>query len=135
MSSTISLNVANFVTLKLTPENYTLWREQLLALAESRDMVGLLTGETTKPIMYTSKRTSTTDASSTSEATNQQISEEERMPLSATMVGALLGLGTQMYSNALRKLPYMRRKSTIPNPNFDSDWIMFLLKKGCLKCD
>ncbi|CAB79015.1 putative protein [Arabidopsis thaliana] len=30
------------------------------------------------------------------------------MPISATMVGALLGLGTQMYSNALRKLPYMR---------------------------
>ncbi|KAJ6703301.1 EXCITATORY AMINO ACID TRANSPORTER [Salix viminalis] len=24
------------------------------------------------------------------------------------MIGALLGLGTQMYSNALRKLPYMR---------------------------
>jgi hypothetical protein len=31
------------------------------------------------------------------------------MPLSATTIGALLGLGTQMYSNALRKLPYMRR--------------------------
>ncbi|KAL9272741.1 hypothetical protein AKJ16_DCAP12755 [Drosera capensis] len=30
------------------------------------------------------------------------------MALSATMIGALLGLGTQMYSNALRKLPYMR---------------------------
>ncbi|XP_076881983.1 uncharacterized protein LOC143530296 [Bidens hawaiensis] len=30
------------------------------------------------------------------------------MPASATMIGALLGLGTQMYSNALRKLPYMR---------------------------
>ncbi|EXB83240.1 hypothetical protein L484_011534 [Morus notabilis] len=30
------------------------------------------------------------------------------MPLSSTMIGALLGLGTQMYSNALRKLPYMR---------------------------
>lgn len=27
------------------------------------------------------------------------------------MIGALLGLGTQMYSNALRKLPYMRRIS------------------------
>ena len=26
------------------------------------------------------------------------------------MIGALLGLGTQMYSNALRKLPFMRRK-------------------------
>ncbi|KAD7478258.1 hypothetical protein R6Q59_007707 [Mikania micrantha] len=30
------------------------------------------------------------------------------MPASATLIGALLGLGTQMYSNALRKLPYMR---------------------------
>ncbi|KAA8537160.1 hypothetical protein F0562_029614 [Nyssa sinensis] len=30
------------------------------------------------------------------------------MPASATMIGALLGLGTQMYSNALRKLPCMR---------------------------
>ncbi|KAG6512076.1 uncharacterized protein LOC121976349 [Zingiber officinale] len=30
------------------------------------------------------------------------------MPNTATMVGALLGLGIQVYSNALRKLPYMR---------------------------
>ncbi|CAM8924508.1 unnamed protein product [Rhodiola kirilowii] len=30
------------------------------------------------------------------------------MPVSTTLIGALLGLGTQMYSNALRKLPYMR---------------------------
>ncbi|TYI49712.1 hypothetical protein E1A91_D12G053800v1 [Gossypium mustelinum] len=30
------------------------------------------------------------------------------MAVSATAIGALLGLGTQMYSNALRKLPYMR---------------------------
>ncbi|XP_057811979.1 uncharacterized protein LOC131026215 isoform X1 [Salvia miltiorrhiza] len=30
------------------------------------------------------------------------------MAISATMFGALLGMGTQMYSNALRKLPYMR---------------------------
>ncbi|KAI3784520.1 hypothetical protein L1987_43619 [Smallanthus sonchifolius] len=34
--------------------------------------------------------------------------EDRKMPASATMIGALLGLGTQMYSNALRKLPYMR---------------------------
>jgi hypothetical protein len=40
--------------------------------------------------------------------TNFRRSEDETMPISATMVGALLGLGTQMYSNALRKLPYMR---------------------------
>lgn len=52
MASTISLNVANFVTLKLTLENYPLWREQLLALAESQDMVDLLTGENQKPDAY-----------------------------------------------------------------------------------
>ncbi|KAH7544863.1 hypothetical protein FEM48_Zijuj01G0031100 [Ziziphus jujuba var. spinosa] len=34
--------------------------------------------------------------------------KRETMPLSSTVIGALLGLGTQMYSNALRKLPYMR---------------------------
>ncbi|WVZ23901.1 hypothetical protein V8G54_002445 [Vigna mungo] len=37
-----------------------------------------------------------------------QVKEEKTMVLSATTIGALLGLGTQMYSNALRKLPYMR---------------------------
>lgn len=36
------------------------------------------------------------------------------MMLSATVAGALLGLGTQVYSNALRKLPYMRRKHRRP---------------------
>ncbi|CAA6671321.1 unnamed protein product [Spirodela intermedia] len=30
------------------------------------------------------------------------------MPGTATAIGVLLGLGTQMYSNALRKLPMMR---------------------------
>ncbi|XVE48421.1 hypothetical protein DITRI_Ditri01bG0000900 [Diplodiscus trichospermus] len=34
--------------------------------------------------------------------------KEIGMAVSATVIGALLGLGTQMYSNALRKLPYMR---------------------------
>ncbi|EEF33887.1 conserved hypothetical protein, partial [Ricinus communis] len=52
MASTISHNVANFVTLRLTPENYPLYQEQLLALAESKDMIGLLTGEKIKPAMY-----------------------------------------------------------------------------------
>lgn len=51
------------------------------------------------------------------------------MAWSATMIGALLGVGTQMYSNALRKLPYMRRMidlllfsfiSLFSNPNFNS---------------
>ncbi|XP_078445990.1 excitatory amino acid transporter [Wolffia australiana] len=30
------------------------------------------------------------------------------MPATATAIGVLLGLGTQIYSNALRKLPLMR---------------------------
>ncbi|KAF6136591.1 hypothetical protein GIB67_016047 [Kingdonia uniflora] len=30
------------------------------------------------------------------------------MPIGTTMFGVLLGLGTQMYSNGLRKLPLMR---------------------------
>ena len=45
----------------------------------------------------------------------------KKMPATATMLGALLGLGTQMYSNALRKLPYMRRTFShlfTWNPNF-----------------
>ncbi|KAF9587643.1 hypothetical protein IFM89_004475, partial [Coptis chinensis] len=40
--------------------------------------------------------------------TRKETREKKKMPMSATMLGALLGLGTQMYSNALRKLPYMR---------------------------
>jgi hypothetical protein len=39
---------------------------------------------------------------------------QKKMVFSATVVGALLGLGTQMYSNALRKLPYMRRNYFLP---------------------
>ena len=38
------------------------------------------------------------------------------MPATPTIIGALLGLGTQMYSNALRKLPYMRRIAPFPFP-------------------
>jgi hypothetical protein len=39
------------------------------------------------------------------------------MPATPTIIGALLGLGTQMYSNALRKLPYMRRIAFFPTPS------------------
>ncbi|KAJ1424079.1 gag-polypeptide of LTR copia-type [Sesbania bispinosa] len=40
--TSLSLNVGNFITLKLTPSNYPLWREQALALAESQDLVDRL---------------------------------------------------------------------------------------------
>ncbi|KAJ0088515.1 hypothetical protein Patl1_32914 [Pistacia atlantica] len=44
-----SLNVSNFVTLRLRPENYPLWREQVLALAESQELTDFLTGENPCP--------------------------------------------------------------------------------------
>ncbi|KAJ0010007.1 hypothetical protein Pint_33456 [Pistacia integerrima] len=47
--SSVSLNVGNFVTLCLKAENYPLWREQILALAESQELVAYLTGEATPP--------------------------------------------------------------------------------------
>ncbi|KAJ0016773.1 hypothetical protein Pint_11309 [Pistacia integerrima] len=43
--SSASLNVSNFVTLRLRPENYSLWREQVLALAESQELTDFLIGE------------------------------------------------------------------------------------------
>jgi hypothetical protein len=50
--SSLSLNVGNFITLKLSPNNYPLWQEQALALAESQDLVGHLTNEDPTPIQY-----------------------------------------------------------------------------------
>lgn len=51
--TSLSLNVGNFITLKLKPTNYPLWREQALALAESQDLVGHLTNEDPAPTQYT----------------------------------------------------------------------------------
>lgn len=51
--TSLSHNVSNFITLKLKHENYPLWREQALALAESQDMVGHLTRESTEPTKST----------------------------------------------------------------------------------
>lgn len=49
------------------------------------------------------------------------------MPATVTMIGAVLGLGTQMYSNALRKLPYMRRKFLISiSFHYQFNWINFV---------
>ncbi|CAK8560999.1 unnamed protein product [Lathyrus sativus] len=55
--TSLSLNVSNFITLKLSPTNYPLWREQALALAESQDLVGHLTNEDPSPTQYTTNTT------------------------------------------------------------------------------
>ncbi|PIA57436.1 hypothetical protein AQUCO_00600275v1 [Aquilegia coerulea] len=44
-----TLNVGNFVSIKLTPDNYRLWMTQMLGLVESQDMMDFITGETPAP--------------------------------------------------------------------------------------
>ena len=51
--TSLSLNVGNFITLKLSPTNYPLWREQALALAESQELLGHRTNEDVVPPQYT----------------------------------------------------------------------------------
>jgi hypothetical protein len=62
--STLSLNVGNFITLKLSPTNYPLWREQALALAESQDLVDHLINEDSIPNKYIVPDSTTTIDSS-----------------------------------------------------------------------
>jgi hypothetical protein len=50
--SSLSLNIENFITLKLSLKYYPLWREQALAFAKSQDLVGHLTNEDPAPIQY-----------------------------------------------------------------------------------
>lgn len=56
-----AINVANFVTLRLKSDNYPLWREQVLGLAESQDLLSYLTGAAIMP----SPVIAATDGSST----------------------------------------------------------------------
>lgn len=43
------MSIGNFVILKLKLENYPIWREPVLGLAESQDMLGYLIGEILPP--------------------------------------------------------------------------------------
>ncbi|KAF3792457.1 hypothetical protein EJ110_NYTH11411 [Nymphaea thermarum] len=47
-----NLNVANFVSIKLTQSNFLLWQTQVLGLIESQDMTGFVNGETPTPDQY-----------------------------------------------------------------------------------
>ena len=51
--TSLSLNVGNFITLKLNPTNYPLWHEQALAFAERQELANLLTNEETISAKYT----------------------------------------------------------------------------------
>ena len=58
--TSLSLNISNFITLRLTPTNYPLWREQALALAESQDLVGHLMNDDPTPPQYTTPNSNDT---------------------------------------------------------------------------
>ncbi|EEF32922.1 conserved hypothetical protein [Ricinus communis] len=58
--SSFSHNVSNFITLKLKPDNYPLWREQVLALAESQDLIDHLTSEINNSATDSTTQTETT---------------------------------------------------------------------------
>ncbi|EPS62670.1 hypothetical protein M569_12121, partial [Genlisea aurea] len=47
-----SLNVSNFIAIKLTSINYPLWKEMAIGLADNQGLVGHLTGETPPPIKF-----------------------------------------------------------------------------------
>ncbi|GAB2294185.1 hypothetical protein Dimus_038285 [Dionaea muscipula] len=97
----LSLNVGNFVTLKLTQSNYPLWREQLLALAESQDLNEHLTGPA--PEKFTtpaaSSDTTTTPSSTTISETYLAWRKKDRLlrgwiigTLSEESLGLVVGL-------------------------------------------
>ncbi|KAK2406991.1 hypothetical protein QL285_042655 [Trifolium repens] len=74
--NSLSLNVGNFITLKLKPTNYPLWREQALALAESQDLVGHLTNEDPAPAQFTTPDSNNTTNSTNSEQFVPKITDE-----------------------------------------------------------
>nr|CAD1824872.1 unnamed protein product [Ananas comosus var. bracteatus] len=52
-----TINVANFITLKLNDNNYLLWETQVLSLIMSQDLLGFLTGKIIAlPKMSTSEK-------------------------------------------------------------------------------
>ena len=61
----LSLNVGNFITLKHSPTNYPLWREQAFALAKSQELLSHLTNEDLGPPQYTIPDSSNTPTAET----------------------------------------------------------------------
>ncbi|KAK2990485.1 hypothetical protein RJ640_011652 [Escallonia rubra] len=47
-----ALNIGNFVSVKLTPSNFLLWKTQFTGLAESQEMIGFLDGDYPMPSKY-----------------------------------------------------------------------------------
>ncbi|GAB2281572.1 hypothetical protein Dimus_039478 [Dionaea muscipula] len=97
----LSLNVGNFVTLKLTQSNYPLWCEQILALAESQDLSSHLTDPAPDKFVpaTSSSSDSTTTPTTTISPTYQTWHKSDRLlrgwiigTLSEESLGLVVGL-------------------------------------------
>ena len=105
--TSLSLNVRNFITLKLTSSNYPLWREQALALVESQELISHLTNEDPAPTKYTTSNSDNTTKieSSTPKLIDEFISwwKSDRLlrgwiigTLSEEALGLVVGLDTTL---------------------------------------
>ncbi|KAF9614436.1 hypothetical protein IFM89_018581 [Coptis chinensis] len=93
-----NLNVANFVSLKLSSTNYLLWETQVLSLIESQDLLGFVTGDTIPPY------TKITDANNTNIIPNPDLAAWTRTDrlvkawitatISEEALGVVVGLKT-----------------------------------------
>ena len=64
--TSLSLNIGNFIALKLSLTNYPLWREQALALAKNQELLGHLTNEDPTPPQCNIPNSSNTPTAETS---------------------------------------------------------------------
>ncbi|KAL6316595.1 hypothetical protein AAG906_018850 [Vitis piasezkii] len=64
--TSLSLNIGNFIALKLSLTNYPLWCEQALALAENQELLGHLTNEDPTPPQCNIPNSSNTPTAETS---------------------------------------------------------------------
>ena len=104
--TSLSLNVGNFVTLKLTQTNYPLWREQVLGLAESQDLVDHITKGASIPTKYNTPAANTTEAENTTPQLTQEFiawQKSDRLlrgwiigTLSEEALGLVIGLDTTL---------------------------------------
>ncbi|KAG5060635.1 hypothetical protein JHK87_001664 [Glycine soja] len=104
--TSFSLNIDNFITLRLTPTNYPM-REQALALVDSQDLVGHLTNDDSAPTQYTTSNSNGT--------TNRKFYNWVIGTLSKEALGLVVGLDTthttQEHEFTLRQqIMYLRKE-------------------------
>lgn len=137
--TSLSLNVGNFITLKLSPTNYPLWREQALALAESQDLVNHLTNEDPAPTQYTTLDTNTTTNTENfvRQLTNEFIAwrKSNRLlrgwiigTLSEEALGLVVGLDTAQLFGPLTRMHTQKIRKNV-NSHFANRSRIFVKKK------